>query len=235
MSETSKTYEENVKEQYEALGRFVEAFESMVNETREDCIELLAKDGRHRELIEVVLHHSSLTSKPLFEIFRAVIAHIIESTIAAQAEKEKGVVDLDPPLILDAHGKPWCVSTQDREAFFGATKTIADEYTDLANKRNNLLHATWFIGYRGADDPSCAEFYVRKYTAAKRGLETVELPKNAAELLGLAKRCEVTTGWITWLHDCIGGWSKLQERFQREGAKWFLVTPAGNKTTLPQR
>src|ERR1700730_4099177 len=71
-TEKPKTYEKNTKEQYEALGRFVEAFEAMVNEVRESTIALIERDGKHRRLIEIVLHHQVLTAKPLYEIFRAV-------------------------------------------------------------------------------------------------------------------------------------------------------------------
>ena len=56
--EDDPDYTKNTKEQYEALGRFVEAFEAMVSEVREICIELLSKDGRHRNLIEVPFHLS---------------------------------------------------------------------------------------------------------------------------------------------------------------------------------
>jgi len=65
-------YKKNTTEQYESLGRFVEAFERAVNELRECSITLIERDGKHTRLIEVALHHQALTAKPLFDIFRAL-------------------------------------------------------------------------------------------------------------------------------------------------------------------
>ncbi|HWN48568.1 MAG TPA: hypothetical protein VNO18_01820 [Xanthobacteraceae bacterium] len=71
------SYEKNTKEQYEALGRFVEAFEAMVNEVRESTIALIERDRKHGRLIEIALHHHVLTAKPLYEIFRAVVIPLL--------------------------------------------------------------------------------------------------------------------------------------------------------------
>jgi hypothetical protein len=40
MSDTDDAYEKNKKEKYESLGRFVEAFEAMVDKVRETAIDL---------------------------------------------------------------------------------------------------------------------------------------------------------------------------------------------------
>jgi hypothetical protein len=69
------------RDQYEALGRFVEAFEAMVAETRETCINLLARSGRHRDLIEIAFHHNVLTAKPVYEIMRAIIAELVNASM----------------------------------------------------------------------------------------------------------------------------------------------------------
>jgi hypothetical protein len=232
-TEKPKPYEENTKEQYEALGRFVEAFEAMVNEVRESTIALIERDGKHRRLIEIVLHHQVLTAKPLYEIFRAVVVEVVDDAISLKKAKAGRVFDRDPPLVVDLMEKALQFASADRDVFLRVMSTIADEYNTLVNKRNNLLHATWFIGFQGSGDPSCSEFYVRKYATTKQGLTTVELPKNAPELRELSKRCEVTRNWIASLHSCLRGSSYIRERFEYHGKKWWLVTPGGHKTTLP--
>jgi hypothetical protein len=83
------SYKKNTKEQYEALGRFVEAFEAMVNEVRESTIALIERDRKHGRLIEIALHHHVLTAKPLYEIFRAVVMEIVDDAIALQRDKER--------------------------------------------------------------------------------------------------------------------------------------------------
>jgi len=58
----------------------------------------------------------------------------------------------------------------------------------LANKRNNLLHATWFIGYSDSDDPDCHDFFVNKYTVTKEGFMPIDLPNTAAGLKALSEK-----------------------------------------------
>jgi hypothetical protein len=229
----NEIYAKNTKDQYEALGRFIEAFEMMVNEVREVSIEIVSRDGKHYELVQVPFHHGALTAKPLYEIMRALIAEVIHDSIDYHKSKEAGVIDNDPPLAVSSTGAPLNFTIADRDVFFGVLKFIADEYNDLVTKRNNLLHATWFIGYVSTDDPNASEFYVRKYTTAKGGLTALPLPKNAAELKNLAERCDAVRTWIAWLQSCLKGEDSILDRFESSGGKWFFVSHAGQKTTLP--
>jgi hypothetical protein len=70
----------NTKEQYEALGRFVEAFEMMVHEVREICIERICSgvgSSERERLVEIAFHHQAISAKPLFDIMRAILAEIV--------------------------------------------------------------------------------------------------------------------------------------------------------------
>jgi hypothetical protein len=142
---------------YEALGRFVEAFEGMVHETRSISIRLLSdeKDTFHRDLIEIAVHHQSLTAKPIFEIFRATIIEIVNASIKAQE-----IGGSYPMPRADSFGNPINFSPSDREMFLGVMKTIADEYLALVNMRNNLLHGAWFVGYAASSNTLADEFDV---------------------------------------------------------------------------
>jgi hypothetical protein len=87
-------YQRNTKEQSEALGRFVEAFERMVDEARSLSRSILLdgvtgqtadRDTAYRcpdinhslELVAIPLHHQTLTAKPIFDIFRALFISTI--------------------------------------------------------------------------------------------------------------------------------------------------------------
>jgi hypothetical protein len=227
-------YQTNVKEQYEELGHFVEAFEAMVNEARQTCIELLSKDGRHRDLIQIILHHQALAAKTIFEMCRAVIAEIINSAIELENAMKKGIVDLDPPHLVDREGRPSRFSIAERDGYLGLMRFIASEYDDLINKRNNLLHATWFIGYSGADDPNCKEFFAHKYTVNKEGFALLELPKTAAELRELLGRCDAVQSWIGWLQCALTNEASFKYLFRQDGKQWFLKTN-NHETTLPYK
>jgi hypothetical protein len=157
-------YKKNTMAQYEALGRFVEAFELMVHEARVDCINMLSYDlpiGKGK-LIAIPFYHQVFSAKPLFDVFRAVLREII-----------------DDPQYQTKHG----LTKSHVEQFSGVLKAIASEYEQLSNKRNNLLHGTWFVGYRGHDNPDAESFQVRKYTTSANGLVAIDLPKTAPEVI----------------------------------------------------
>lgn len=229
------TYKKNTTEQYESLGRFVEAFERIVHEVRESSVALIERDGRHARLIEVALHHQALTAKPLFDIFRALIIEIIDDAIRTEKDEEAGIIDGDPPLLADAHGKPRHFTIKERDTYLGVLAALAAEFEDLANRRNELLHATWFVGFVDNDDPNASEFYARKYKTTKAGLTPIDLPKNASQLKELSTRCEEATNWVAWLHSCIAGEDSILDRFQPHAKKWWLIWPNGGRTTFPER
>jgi hypothetical protein len=76
---TDTAYQKNTREQYEALGRFVEAFEAMVHEARTCCLDLLQSglSRQQKKLVEIPLCYHALGAKAVFEIFRAVFYETI--------------------------------------------------------------------------------------------------------------------------------------------------------------
>jgi hypothetical protein len=209
------SYNANTKEQYEALGRFVEAFEAMVNETRNCSINLLQTDHRNSVLVDVAFHHSALTAKPLFEIFRALIIEF-----------------LNLPDIT--------VTPEDREIFRGVLKTIASEYDDLTTIRNTLLHGTWRIGYSTNKEPNSETFFLDKFKLTRDGLKREEVPNTASQLLNLKDRCEDTRNWIASIHACVPhpdrAHDRVAERFIRKKGEWHLSLNADTETeTLPKK
>jgi hypothetical protein len=208
-SEADATYERNVKEQYETLGRFVEAFELMVNAVRRVCIDLLPHDGNHDHLIEIVFHHQVMTAKPLFEIMRATIADLLKN------------------VSHRAHG--------DRDFFNDLLSFVQKGYDDLVNKRNNLLHGTWIIGTRSGRDPDASQFYLFKYTTTKHGLEMLKLPRTTTELRELTKRCDETRAWIENIGvslDPIRTGVKITELFEKRERGWALVDDRAGNTAF---
>jgi hypothetical protein len=202
--EPPSAYDNNRKEQYAALGVFVEAFEAMVNEAREGCLDILLRSGiAPMSLVEIAFHHQAMTAKPLFEILQAMIAEIIK----------------DP----DAPEYP------EREAFSQVLRQISREYTDLTNKRNNLLHGTWFVGYSSPDDPDSKSFKIRKFRTGHDGLKQLDLPTSAAELNALTIRCVAARDWLSLLCACLGGAKavfSIRERFYHSNGKPQILSAA---------
>jgi hypothetical protein len=226
-----KTYAKNRKEQYEALGRFVEAFELMVNETRDLCIDnirravltittvkygdkewdaFLTEFLKRQRLLEISFHHQGMTAKPLMDILRAIVAEIIN----------------DQASLYYA----------ERTVFKKVLAHIDEEYSALYWKRNELLHGTWFMGYPDPNDPNASRFDVRKYKTTAEGLKRAELPKNAAELRNLASRCDDTRTWLGHVDFCLRGEGSITDFFKLDGKEWkFFPTPRSSGSTLPKR
>ena len=220
-----KELEKNVKEQYEVLGRFVEAFELMVDEVRGVCIDriweaVIADTGLdlaigqeyRKQLIEISFHQQNMTAKPLWDIMRAIIAEII-------AQKS------------NPHHADY--------ANFKSLLTFMEgEYSALYNKRNELLHGTWLIGYTSAEDPHSKNFRVRKFKTTADGLtEAAPLPQDVSGLSSLTKRCDRMRTWIAEIDFCMRKAKPLSDHFKREDKKWFhrLLPSLDDWTTLPER
>ena len=104
---------------------------------------------------------------------------------------------------------------------------------DLANKRNNLLHGTWYVGYTGPEDLEAKEFYISKMAHRKDELAHIPLPRTASELRDLTKRCEKTQAWISAVEMPFlvnAGASDLKHKFRHNGTTWTLLTGSGEQT-----
>lgn len=205
-------YDKNTREQYEALGRFVEAFERMVHELRGISIEILQRDNdKHADLVAVPFHHYALTAKPQFEIMRALVAELLTQKFGQLSVKE-------------------------RDTFFSVLAVIAGEYSKLSEIRNNLLHGTWFIGFMSYEDPNAANFTVNKYKTTKIGLMKEEVPKDAAELLNLRDRCDKVLNWLAFMRDCLplpNHTDKICDFFKLKNGRWHLIFRDLPPETMP--
>jgi hypothetical protein len=78
-----KKYSRQTGEQFEALGRFVQEFEQLVDAVRTTSMHLLSSNSpKQQQLVNVVLFHKSLTAQPLFEIMRGLYAVFIKEPLA---------------------------------------------------------------------------------------------------------------------------------------------------------
>jgi hypothetical protein len=209
-----EAYRKNTKEQYEALGRFVEKFELMVYEVREVCIDRICSgigSIERKQLVEISFHHQAMTAKPLYDIMRAIIAEIVN--------------------------KPTSPHHADAANFKSLLGHIEGEYNHLFQKRNELLHGTWFIGFVSHSDPDAEAFFLRKYKTSADGLVAAkELPKNAAELLALKDRCDVLRTWIGQVDSCLRDADPLSEYFKYEDKTWFFRRlPVAEWMALPKK
>jgi hypothetical protein len=163
--ERQERYEAQTRAQFEALGRFVQAFEHMVFALRNGLEARLQQESRNMVYFtRMLLHHSSLTAGPLWEMFRAVVY--------------TDVSELRPTTPPDA------------ELFHRALTRIGDEVGQLVKARNNILHGTPFIGWANPEQDDFSSIDILKWGVSAKGWKVANTPKSAEDILRLVERCQ---------------------------------------------
>jgi hypothetical protein len=161
MAADPKIRERNVAEEFEALGRFVQAFEDMVDDARVACMDIASNLGGdsksdqhlHRTLLHIIFYHQSMTAKPIFEIMRAAIGQMLNDQ---EFQSSRGI------------------DREDRARFLEILPIVNAEYQKLTAIRNDLLHGNWSIGISWDDDSDNSEFFLYKPKSNKDGLYVSE-------------------------------------------------------------
>lgn len=184
-SETSESLQKEItrrqanayaREQFAALGQFVQAFEVVVANLRRDCGQItrgskrgITMDGRSITTItqwrisELIFSHNVMTAQPLLILWRALL---YEATLA----------------ILD-------LSEEGRTIALAVATQIAGDFTKVIECRNDIIHATWQIGHPFSwEDPT--RIMVGKTAVTAKGLTAKDsLPTSAGELYVLTRSC----------------------------------------------
>jgi hypothetical protein len=162
--ERDARYKAQTAEQFEALGRFVQAFELMVDAARQALsMHLQSQNPSLVYLTRMIFHHPALTAKPLFELFRAVVYTLVNELLPGCDE-----------------------STALNNKLLGQ---VAKEYTALFETRNMILHGTPLVGFAGAEQDDFSEMMIVKWGVGAQGWKVYDTPKSAAELLDICARC----------------------------------------------
>lgn len=186
-----QAYQEASDKQFRALGVFVQEFELIIEWIRIACMFILSRDGQQQQLVDIVLHHSSLTAKPLFEIMRALFAKITEG------------VDPSEIAVLNS------VMSQ-----------IAKDFDSLVEARNSLLHGTWRIGWQHFNEDDFSKLNLSKRKVTKHGLVDAKVPFNLGELEALSIRCDEVKRMIVTLNSCQVGRHSFSGNFVKTGDRW---------------
>ena len=161
-------YESQTKEQFEALGRFVQAFEQMVNALRQGLsMRLQHESSNMTYFTNMIFHHRALTAQPLWEIYRGVIYTDI-----------KEIRPTDDHIV---------------KKFDSTLATIGKEVGSLVEKRNNIIHGTPYIGWASERQVDFSELTIHKMGVSAKGQKILETPKSAEDIFQLIARCESVT------------------------------------------
>ena len=162
--ERQARYEAQTREQFEALGRFVQAFEQMVHALRMGIESRLQSESPNMvHFTRMLFHHQVLTAWPLWEMFRGVIYTDISE-----------IRPLEAPEI---------------RAFHDVLTKLGREVQALLSARNNILHGTPFIGWASAEQEDFSELTIMKWGVSAKGWKVTETPKSVSAVMELVNRC----------------------------------------------
>lgn len=211
---------ESARDQFAALGNFIQGFEGIVRTLRWHChrimlgdhLGIMNPDGRVLmtwwNITSMVFHHDSLTAKSLMDIWRALLAEEAKGLRRINALSEKG-----------------------EAAVLGISTEIGSEFEDIYQNRNRIIHATWGIG-RWWRQEDISELIVEKYKVGADGFTKREdLPKNFDELMALGVKCRKLNDkfgrFLQYYHyhpadvERVFVYSKKAEKW----SKWSFVSP----------
>ncbi len=196
MGDGAANHEKTERAQFEAIGRFVQAFEAMNEVCRRLLALIIPTDHLSQEKLNLVLHHNALTAWPLFELARNVaIMH------AAQREADE----------------------EQLRALTSVFSQASREFQELVDARNTLLHGTWRIGWRSPMDAPTDRLSMYKFKPVQGELrQSATAPTTTGELLALVNGCEDLSRMLEHLLACLinPGGPRVSQNFKKVDGRW---------------
>ncbi|MDE2106385.1 MAG: hypothetical protein KGL39_54720 [Patescibacteria group bacterium] len=228
MTATQETTEQQqrMRGQFAALGWFIQTFEKIVALLRSDCSAVIRGSQRgitcdmtapgvtlaHWRISDIVFSHEIMTARPLLELWRALT---FENTKAISKLSEDGCA-----VVLAIQNQ------------------IAKDFTFLIEQRNQIIHATWRIGYP-SHDADLEKIVVYKNKISRTGItERNDLPQSAEELSALCGKCDEIWGLMARLSQFLTYHpDRIAEVFKSTDGRWSWINPdrAGDGTLPPSR
>jgi hypothetical protein len=214
------TAEERARDQFAALGRFIQGFEDIVSLLRWHCHQIMlgAQLGignpdakvmlQWFNITSLIFHHESITANPLLAIWRSLLAEQCEALKCLGILSEKG-----------------------EKVAKGVSVDIANEFASIHHRRNTLVHATWRIGFWSPFE-DFPDLGVEKYKVGVDGFtKRTDLPKSFDELFEWGDRCHMLSGklgrFIQFFHYQPKDIESVFvfEQTAEKGQKWKFVPP----------
>lgn len=166
------------KENFEALGRYIQSFEYMVTEARLGIMQTTTDRLDTIEFLDVILSHHVFSAQPLFEVFRAT---------------------------ADMYVARWkAVNTQDRDFVRVILKDIHKRATAAIAMRNNIVHGMHIDSTATPEtEADFSRLIISKRKVGQSGLTPADVPRDRQELQRLASDCydirDLTGGMKGWM------------------------------------
>jgi hypothetical protein len=104
---------------------------------------------------------------------------------------------------------------------------LCKQTKELIERRNDIIHATWFIGYAGAGDTDFSEASGHKWKRGKTGALLKSDSVEAAHFEAFAEECSETANIVMFLPTVVIFGLKLGNNFRvnEDGRVVKLTTP----------
>lgn len=205
---------ESARDQFAALGRFIQNFEFTVSLLRDDCARLMMGGGRgvsvpsqshgvHWTMCSLVFHHEIMTARPVAEIWRTLV--------------------IEQSRLMQVAGQ---LTPEGFSVVEGVTTDIHNTFGELIGRRNKIVHASWGIG-RWFSEDDFSQLVVEKYSVSKEGFKKREdLPKTFDELMALGDEASrISSKLGRFLQYYIYQSTQIEQFFVKEGKHWLFVPP----------
>ena len=180
----------------------------MVHTVRVGCVVMIGIGPYRQRLAIVAFNHQSMTALPLFQIMRAMV---METLSPEHDDTEETKADLARECEI---AKP-------------VLSQIAKDYSDAVQFRNDMLHATWFIGEFGDTNAVSVKIKV-----TGDGIKSQHLAEDAQRIEDQIEKCKEISrmieriSLIPHVRKTLSGVTasppKLSSRFKQERGRWII-------------
>lgn len=188
--QTEQSFKAETEEQFAALGRFVQAFEHVINSMRMTIANRLQTASP--ELVEMsvfLLNHDGMTAWPVWQVYRSMVSSLVPK---------------DDPS-----------NKSDTVTFTKVLRKIAAEFEELIKLRNSIVHGTPMIGWTTADKTRPEKMRIHKWKVGATGFSAAKLPESASELLQVVKRCRAVNEAVILVYTAATSEENAQELLNR--------------------
>lgn len=188
---------------YAAIGRFIVEFEQLIDAIRTHIYFTLMTNGlQDFKLANNVVHSKALTAFPLIDMMSSMLSD--QGHLVDEADETKGQV--------------W--------------HYIIKQSSVAAERRNQIAHGTWFIGWGNKQTESWSKLEGYKIVPSKKagasikdlGVEPEEIYKECDEIATLTKLLRKATTILT-LPPASGMPRDYKEHFTLEDGRWLPDQP----------
>jgi hypothetical protein len=96
----------------------------------------------------------------------------------------------------------------------------------LIQRRNDIIHSTWFVGWASSEDTDFSAASGHKWTRGKQGADIKSATYTSADFEAFAIECDIVAGLIRHLWGCIIYDRQLEKNFVMD-AQGNVACPGG--------